>query len=73
MCEEKVPLFVSAVGIPPKQAIDKLKQNGILYANLIGSPKQVLPCIKSGADIIIATGGESGGHTGDISTMVLLP
>lgn len=32
-------LFVSAVGVPPKWAVDKLHDAGVLYANVIGHPK----------------------------------
>lgn len=32
-------LFVSAVGVPPKWAVDKLHKAGVLYANVIGHPK----------------------------------
>jgi len=37
--EEKTKLFVSAVGVPPKWAIDKLHKAGILCMNMIGAPK----------------------------------
>ena len=41
--------------------------------NLIGSPRHVKKCLRVGVDIICAQGTEAGAHTGDISTMVLLP
>lgn len=37
--EAGTKLFVSAVGVPPKWAVDKLHENGVLYANIIGHPK----------------------------------
>lgn len=37
--ESGAKLFVSAVGIPPKWAVDKLHGNGILCMNMIGAPK----------------------------------
>ena len=40
---------------------------------LVGTPKQAASAVKMGMDIIGATGTEAGGHTGEISTMVLLP
>ena len=36
MVEEKVPLFVCAVGIPPQWVVDKLHQHGILIMNMVG-------------------------------------
>ena len=40
---------------------------------LVGSPKQAEASVEMGVDIIGATGTEAGGHTGEISTLVLLP
>ncbi|KAJ1561356.1 hypothetical protein HK405_004156 [Cladochytrium tenue] len=56
--EEKAALFISAIGVPPRWAIDKLHAAGIPVMNMIGSPKH---------------GGEGGGHTGEIATSVLVP
>jgi NAD(P)H-dependent flavin oxidoreductase YrpB (nitropropane dioxygenase family) len=36
-------------------------------------PQHVHKACRAGADIIIAQGGEAGGHTGDIATSVLIP
>ncbi|MGC6509693.1 MAG: NAD(P)H-dependent flavin oxidoreductase [Myxococcota bacterium] len=73
MIEEDINLFVCAVGVPPKWAVEKLHQHQILVMNMVGSPKHVKYCIDAGVDIICAQGTEAGGHTGDISTMVLIP
>jgi NAD(P)H-dependent flavin oxidoreductase YrpB (nitropropane dioxygenase family) len=32
-------LFVSAVGVPPKWAVEKLHKAGVLYGNMVGHPK----------------------------------
>lgn len=66
-------LFVSAVGVPPKQVVDKLHKHGILYMNMIGHPKHVQKCLDLGVDLICAQGGEGGGHTGDVPTTILIP
>ncbi|KAH8912612.1 NPD-domain-containing protein [Coniochaeta sp. PMI_546] len=71
--ESGAKLFVSAVGVPPKQVVEKLHKHGILYMNMIGHPKHVKKCLDLGVDIICAQGGEGGGHTGDIPTTVLIP
>ena len=39
--EEGAKLFVSAVGVPPRWAVDKLHAAGILVMNMIGAPKHV--------------------------------
>jgi len=73
LCEEKPTLFVSAVGVPPKWAVDRLHDAGILVANMVGRPKHAAKALAVGADIIIAQGYEAGGHTGEIATSVLIP
>jgi NAD(P)H-dependent flavin oxidoreductase YrpB (nitropropane dioxygenase family) len=73
MVEEKVELFVCAVGVPPKWVVEKLHAVGTVVMNMVGSPRHVKYCIQSGVDIICAQGGEAGGHTGSISTLVLVP
>ena len=40
---------------------------------MIGSPRHVQKCLDAGVDILCAQGTEGGGHTGDISTTVLIP
>ena len=59
--ESKAALFVSAVGIPPKEVVDKLHAAGIPVMNMIGAPKHVQKCLDVGCDIICAQGGEGGG------------
>ncbi|KAH8926464.1 putative oxidoreductase [Atractiella rhizophila] len=71
--EEKAKLFVCAVGVPPKWAVEKLHKAGIPVMNMIGHPKHVKKCIEAGVDIITAQGGEGGGHTGDVPTALLIP
>ena len=56
--EEKAKLFVCAIGVPPKEVVDRLHQNGILVMNMIGSPKHVEKALAVGVDIICAQGGE---------------
>merc|ERR1711920_1070743 len=73
MIEEGVKLFICAVGVPPKWAVDKLHAAKIPVVNMIGAVKHVAKALEVGVDIICAQGGEGGGHTGDIPTSILLP
>ena len=73
MVDEQIALFVCAVGVPPKWVVEKLHANNIVVMNMVGAPKHVRHCINAGVDIICAQGTEAGGHTGDVSTFVLLP
>jgi len=71
--EGKASLFVSAVGVPPKSAVDKLHRAGIPVMNMVGSPNHVKYALEAGVDLICAQGGEGGGHTGEIATSILIP
>ncbi|KAJ3206561.1 hypothetical protein HDU82_004432 [Entophlyctis luteolus] len=71
--KEKAALFVSAVGVPPVWAVEKLHAAGIPVMNMIGAPKHVKKALDAGVDIICAQGGEGGGHTGDVATSILIP
>ncbi|BFZ56510.1 hypothetical protein PYCC9005_003557 [Savitreella phatthalungensis] len=66
-------LFVCAVGVPPKEIVEKLHKAGIPVMNMIGHPKHVKKALAAGVDLICAQGGEGGGHTGDVPTSILLP
>jgi len=71
--EEKAALFISAVGVPPQWAVEKLHAAKIPIMNMIGAVKHVKKALDVGVDIICAQGGEGGGHTGDTPTSILLP
>lgn len=73
MVDEAVPLFVSAVGVPPPAVVERLHAAGTTVMSMVGAPKHATGCLASGVDIICAQGTEAGAHTGDVSTMVLLP
>jgi NAD(P)H-dependent flavin oxidoreductase YrpB (nitropropane dioxygenase family) len=70
--EEKAAVFVSAVGVPPAWAVEKLHHAGILLGNMVGAPHHAMKAIEAGMDFVIAQGGEGGGHTGEIGTMCLI-
>ncbi|KAJ3301236.1 hypothetical protein HDV03_001175 [Kappamyces sp. JEL0829] len=71
--ESGAKLFISAVGVPPVWAVEKLHKNNILVMNMIGAPKHAPKAIAAGCDIICAQGGEGGGHTGEVATSILIP
>jgi NAD(P)H-dependent flavin oxidoreductase YrpB (nitropropane dioxygenase family) len=69
----KVRLIANALGTPPAEVIDEIHASGRLVAALCGSPYQAGKHKEAGVDIIIAQGGEGGGHTGDVGSIVLWP
>jgi NAD(P)H-dependent flavin oxidoreductase YrpB (nitropropane dioxygenase family) len=70
---EKVKLVANALGTPPADVIEQIHASGRLVAALCGKIHQALKHKEAGVDIIIAQGGEGGGHTGDIGSLVLWP
>merc|ERR1719414_961593 len=70
---EKATLFICAVGVPPKWAVEKLHAGGVVVANMVGSVRNTQKALEAGADVIIAQGLEGGGHTGDIGALPLIP
>ncbi len=70
---QKVKLIANALGTPPKDVIDHVHDSGRMVAALCGRAQQALKHKQAGVDIVIAQGGEGGGHTGDIGSMVLWP
>jgi NAD(P)H-dependent flavin oxidoreductase YrpB (nitropropane dioxygenase family) len=68
-----IKLLASALGPPPKEAIDRAHAQGVKVAALIGRVPQAVRDVQNGVDMIIAQGYEAGGHTGDIASMVLVP
>ncbi|ASR02604.1 nitronate monooxygenase [Gordonia rubripertincta] len=69
----KVTLIANALGTPPRDMIEKIQAAGRKVAALCGSPKQARKHADAGVDIIIAQGGEGGGHCGEVGSIVLWP
>ena len=57
----------------PAQYMDAWKEAGICVIPVIASTAQARRMEKCGADAIVAEGGESGGHIGELNTMALVP
>ncbi|MGH3253789.1 MAG: NAD(P)H-dependent flavin oxidoreductase [Streptosporangiaceae bacterium] len=68
-----IALFASALGPPPPDLIRQVKDRSIVVAALVGTAEHARRQQAAGVDLIVAQGTEAGGHTGTISTMVLVP
>jgi NAD(P)H-dependent flavin oxidoreductase YrpB (nitropropane dioxygenase family) len=66
-------IVASALGPAPLDLVKEVHDSGRLIVGLVGSPGQASRHVAAGADIIVAQGTEAGGHTGEISTLVLVP
>ncbi len=69
----KMTLIANALGTPPKDTIDHIHAEGRKVAALCGSPYQAMKHADADVDIIIAQGGEGGGHCGEVGSIVLWP
>ncbi|WP_430333229.1 nitronate monooxygenase [Rhodococcus sp. ACT016] len=69
----KVTLIANALGTPPADMIKHIHDAGRKVAALCGSPYQARKHADAGVDIIIAQGGEGGGHCGEVGSIVLWP
>ena len=68
-----IKLIANALGVPPQAMIDMGHQHGVPVAALVGAPEHAVRQAKAGVDIIVAQGGEAGGHCGEVATIVLIP
>jgi len=70
---ENMVLIANALGTPPPDTIQRIHDAGRKVAALCGSPYQALKHAAADVDIIIAQGGEGGGHCGEVGSIVLWP
>jgi NAD(P)H-dependent flavin oxidoreductase YrpB (nitropropane dioxygenase family) len=69
----KTRLIANALGPAPDYMVEHAHEHGVVVAGLVGKKVHAERQKNAGVDIIVAQGYEAGGHTGEISTMVLIP
>lgn len=72
ICEEGVKVVTTGAGNPGKY-IDMWKAHGIKVIPVVASVALAKRMERAGVDAVIAEGGESGGHVGELTTMTLVP
>jgi len=72
VAEEKVAVVVTGAGNPSKYMKDWIKA-GIKVIPVVPSTGIAKLVARNGAVAVVAEGGESGGHIGEITTMALVP
>jgi enoyl-[acyl-carrier protein] reductase II len=72
VCEEGIKVITTGAGSPGKY-LKMWKEHGITVIPVVPSVALARRMEKEGADAVIAEGGESGGHIGELTTMALLP
>ncbi|MDG5748308.1 nitronate monooxygenase [Qipengyuania sp. XHP0207] len=68
-----IKLIANALGIAPPAMIEEGKARSVPVAALVGAKEHAIRQAEAGVDIIVAQGGEAGGHCGEVSTLVLIP
>ena len=72
LAEEKVPVITTGAGNPSKYMKSWLAA-GIRVIPVVASVAMARLVARAGAAAVIAEGGESGGHVGELTTIVLTP
>jgi NAD(P)H-dependent flavin oxidoreductase YrpB (nitropropane dioxygenase family) len=72
LVREQVKL-ASFAGPPSKDVVARLRGAGILTMPTVGARRHAEKMAAIGVDLLIAQGGEGGGHTGDVGSIVLWP
>jgi len=68
-----IALLANALGPAPADVVTQAHAYGVRVAGLVGTAEHASRQVAAGVDLIVAQGTEAGGHTGEISTMVLVP
>ncbi len=68
-----IKMVVNALGVPPRFMIERARREGALVGALTGAKEHAIKHAEAGVDVLIAAGGEAGGHCGDVATLVLVP
>ncbi len=72
VAREHVRVVTTGAGNPGKY-MKMWKDAGIIVIPVVASTAMAKLMTRAGADALIAEGGESGGHIGELTTMVLVP
>ena len=72
LVRENIKIITTGAGTPGKY-MEKWKEMGAIVIPVVASSALARRVEKQGADAVIAEGGESGGHVGDMTTMALVP
>jgi enoyl-[acyl-carrier protein] reductase II len=68
-----VPIVTTGRGDPGTSIVAELKRAGIVVVPVVPSVEHALRVEAEGADAVVASGCEAGGHVGTVSTMPLVP
>jgi NAD(P)H-dependent flavin oxidoreductase YrpB (nitropropane dioxygenase family) len=70
--EHRVPILCAGLG-NPAFVMEVARSRGMLVWGLVGRPRQARRAVENGWDVIVATGTDAAGHTGEIGTFSIVP
>lgn len=70
--EERPAAISFHLGVPD-DLVKRAHDAGILWIQQVMDVEQAEQAVRVGVDVIVAQGGEAGGHGGEVATMVLVP
>ncbi len=73
LAHPKCRLIANALGAPPVAVVERIHASGRLVAGLCGRVSQAARHQAAGVDMLVAVGGEGGGHVGEVGSIVLWP
>jgi len=71
--DQKIPVVTTGLGDPGPDAVGAMRAAGIKVIPVVPTVRHALRVEAEGADAIVASGTEAGGHVGLVSTMPLVP
>ena len=71
--DEGIPVVTTGLGDPGPDAVGEMRGNGIKVVPVVPTVRHALRVEAEGADAIVASGTEAGGHVGHIATLPLVP
>lgn len=71
--DEKIPVVTTGLGDPGPDAVSAMRAVGIKVIPVVPTVRHALRVEAEGADAIVASGNEGGGHVGMVATLPLVP
>ncbi|MBS4046043.1 nitronate monooxygenase family protein [Ferrovibrio sp.] len=70
--EERAPVLISGLG-NPLGVVNEAHERGMTVMSVVGNVRQARMLEAQGVDMLIASGGDGGGHVGRVGTAALVP
>ncbi len=62
MIEERIPVFSAGLGVPEADLVERFHRVGTKVLSMVATVEDGEAAVANGVDVVVAQGGESGGH-----------